>query len=152
MIDEEGMKQLAGITDEEFRVLFATVLSEANRRNEANTKKPPPENPHSVPSMLRKAAGIYEERGRIYGDNYKVFGEAFNSLFGRYLVPSADPAMDFNRLGVLVQIVSKLTRYAQNVSKGGHDDSLDDLVVYTMMLKELDMEARVRAVERERGR
>jgi hypothetical protein len=37
-------------------------------------------------------------------------------------------------------MVSKITRYA-NCWSSGHDDSLDDLSVYTMMLRELDGEA-----------
>lgn len=92
-----------------------------------------------VPEALRAAAEIYEERNKTYGNNYKEFGHWVNELFPAGLNVSGPE--DFNRLGVLIQMLSKISRYAQNWDKGGHDDSLDDLVVYTMMLKELDAEA-----------
>lgn len=94
----------------------------------------------TVPEMLREAAATYEERNKLYGDNYKSFGIVMASLFplGIRLL-SVD---DFNRFGVLVQVVSKLTRYAENFGRGGHDDSLLDLAVYSQMLRELDEEAR----------
>lgn len=89
---------------------------------------------------LRAAADIYEERNKLYGDNYKQFGEWVAKLFplGVGLLSEED----FNRFGVLTQILSKLGRYCQNFEQGGHDDSLDDLAVYAMMLKELDIAAR----------
>lgn len=93
-----------------------------------------------VPEALRSAADIYEERNKTYGNNYKEFGHWVNELFPSGL--SVSTAEDFNRLGVLIQMLSKISRYSQNFNKGGHDDSLDDLAVYTMMLKELDAEAR----------
>lgn len=92
-----------------------------------------------VPEALRSAAHIYEERNKTYGNNYKEFGHWVSQLFLAGL--SVSTAEDFNRLGVLIQMLSKISRYAENWDKGGHDDSLDDLVVYTMMLKELDAEA-----------
>jgi hypothetical protein len=89
-----------------------------------------------VPDMLTKLADIYRARNLSYGDNYKLFGSVMRSLFPEGLqVTTSD---DWNRLGVLVQIVSKLTRYTNNFSRGGHRDSLDDTAVYAMMLRELD--------------
>lgn len=101
----------------------------------------------TVPEMLRDAAGIYEERNKLYGMNYKRFGKIMHLLFpsGPVLV-DADP---HNRFGILVQIVAKITRYAENFARGGHDDSLDDMAVYAMMLKELDQELRTRSVDQE---
>lgn len=95
-----------------------------------------------VPDALRAAAKIYEERNALYGDNYKHFGRVMEALFPDGLKFSLLGPKDWNRLGVLVQIVGKLTRYCPNFFEGGHDDSLDDLAVYAMMLKELDEEAR----------
>ena len=91
-----------------------------------------------VPEQLRAAAKIYEERNKIYGDNYKRFGPIMALLFPNGLDLKADE--DFNRFGIFVQIVAKVTRYAENFKKGGHEDSLDDAAVYSMMLKELDKE------------
>jgi len=96
-----------------------------------------------VPDMLRDAAKIYEERNKIYGDNYKRFGPSLQQLFPELKLTTPD---DFNRFGVLVQIFSKVSRYCNMFNNGGHDDSLDDIAVYTMMLKELDSAARVNKI------
>lgn len=89
-----------------------------------------------APESLRSAAAIYEERNKLYGDNYKKFGGwAHPLLDGNIDIKSPS---DLNRFGILIQMLSKLSRYVENFNSGGHDDSLDDLAVYTMMLKELD--------------
>lgn len=132
---------------------------------EIKTKSP-------VPDFLHSLASIYEQRNSIYGDNYKKFGRIMSTILGERTFQSAE---DFNRFGIFVQMISKITRYAENYDRGGHEDSLDDLCVYAMMLKELDSEstmtrlkkslddlkaetaamsaeARVEAVEKERGK
>lgn len=93
-----------------------------------------------VPEALRSAAAIYEERNKVYGDNYKRFGLVVAALFpdGISIASAEDPVKAGNRLGVLIQILSKITRYCENFNAGGHADSLDDLAVYAMMLRELD--------------
>lgn len=102
----------------------------------------------SVPDMLRDNAGIYEQRNQLYGDNYKRFGKIMAILFPNGIdLQNAD---DFNRFGIFVQVVSKITRYAENFSRGGHDDSLDDNAVYSMMLKELDIAFKLKEVEKVR--
>ena len=110
-----------------------------------------------VPEMLRDAANIYEERNKLYGDNYKRFGYIMRELFPMGLhLHGYD---DFNRYGVFVQVVSKITRYAENFTRGGHADSLDDMAVYAMMLQELDTMSRRKRdneaaamVDKERGK
>lgn len=89
--------------------------------------------------MLRDSAATYEQRNKVYGDNYKSFGTAMFGLFPNGL--KIETTDDWNRLGILVQMASKLTRYAHQFPNGGHDDSLLDLAVYTTMLRELDAEA-----------
>lgn len=89
-----------------------------------------------VGEQLRKAAGIYDERNALYGDNYLRFGFIMERLFPDGLkIKTAD---DWNRLGMFVQASSKFTRYAANWDRGGHPDSLDDLSVYAQMLQEVD--------------
>lgn len=90
-----------------------------------------------VPEMLHKAAQLYVERNKLYRDNYKEIGYIFQSLFpqGIQLVSKSD----FNRFCMLTAIIVKITRYTQNW-ENGHNDSLDDMSVYCMMLKELDLE------------
>jgi len=93
----------------------------------------------TVPELLRDAASIHEQRNEIYGANYKKFGNIMTALFPNGL--KVKTKQDFDRLGVLIPIVSKIGRYAQNFDVlGGHPDSLDDIAVYAMMLRELDAE------------
>ena len=89
---------------------------------------------------LRQSADVFEERGRVYGEAYKRFGPVFAALFPNGISVSSPDAA--NRLGVLVQIISKLVRYAENFERGGQDDSLLDLSTYAAMLRELDAEGR----------
>lgn len=89
-----------------------------------------------VPDSLRRCAEIYEARNLLYGDNYKRFGAIMQLLFPKG-IELVSPS-DFNRMGVFVQIVSKVTRYAEQFKNGGHRDSLDDAAVYAQMLAELD--------------
>ena len=104
----------------------------------------------TVPEMLREAAEVYEQRNVLYGDNYKTFGRAMQAMVpgGRLVVESE---ADFNRLGVFVQLVSKITRYAQNFARGGHEDSLVDIAVYSQMLRELDRETEAQWLKQEEG-
>jgi hypothetical protein len=89
----------------------------------------------TVPEILRSNAKTYEERNKLYGDNYKKFGQVVEVLFPEGLpCISAD---DHNRYGILVQCLSKLMRYAENLERGGHKDSAHDLSVYAAMLEEL---------------
>ena len=85
--------------------------------------------------ILDAAADTYRERNKLYGDNYKHFGAACVAMFPDGLMLRT--AEDWNRLGVFIQATSKLTRYAQNFSRGGHIDSAHDLSVYAAMLQEL---------------
>lgn len=90
--------------------------------------------PITVPDMLRESAKTYEVRNRLYGDNYKNFGKTMTALFPNGLMLSTPD--DWNRIGILVQAVSKLSRFTKNFNDG-HDDSLLDLSVYATMLREL---------------
>jgi hypothetical protein len=86
---------------------------------------------------LKAKADLFLERNRIYGDNYKRFGAIFSMIMQGQNLDTSNPS-DMCRLGILVQIVGKVTRYGENFNRGGHDDSLDDIAVYSLMLKELD--------------
>lgn len=90
----------------------------------------------TVPEMLKTAASIYEERNKLYGTNYKRIGFIMMRLFPEGL--KITTSEDFNRLGIFVQLMAKVTRYAAQFQAGGHKDSLDDMAVYAMMLQELD--------------
>jgi len=92
----------------------------------------------TVPELLRSGADTYEERNKIYGDNYKRHGEVMLALFPNGV--KLDGIDDHNRFGLLTQKVAKLTRYCENFNTGGHSDSLHDDMVYTAMLAEVDAE------------
>lgn len=89
-----------------------------------------------VPEMLRESAQTFEERNKVYGDNYRKFGRVMTAIFPEGI--ELRTAEDHNRFGVFVQMVGKVTRYAENFNRGGHSDSLLDLAVYSQMLRELD--------------
>ena len=89
----------------------------------------------TVPEILRECASTYEERNKLYGDNYKKFGKVLDAMMPEGVrITSVD---DHNRFGIFVQCVSKLMRYAENLECGGHLDSAHDLSVYAAMLEEL---------------
>ena len=92
----------------------------------------------TVPEMLRDAAATYEQRNRLYGDNYKRFGDVMAALFPNGIeLKNKD---DWNRFGVFFHVVGKVTRYAVNLKAGGHKDSAHDITVYAAMLEELTQE------------
>ena len=90
-----------------------------------------------ITEMLNSLGIIYEERNKVYGDNYKKFGHIMVAMFPNGLTIKS--IRDFNRLGVFIQIVSKISRYAVKFPESSHGDSLDDLSVYSQMLRELDI-------------
>lgn len=90
----------------------------------------------TVPEILEAGAATYRERNKVYGDNYKHFGQAILSAFGG-AIPRIETAEEANRLGVVVQCIGKMTRYCQSFKDGGHLDSAHDAVVYSAMLQEL---------------
>lgn len=93
-----------------------------------------------VPEALRRMATLYEERGRVYGTNYKQFGPVAMAL--EAMAPEGgwkvETRHNWNRMAVWLHILNKITRYAVNFNRGGHADSLDDISVYAQMLRELD--------------
>lgn len=103
----------------------------------SRTKSQSPNGQPFVVTELLKKGKLYGERYAIYGDNYHRFGPILSLLMDTQTINCKD-THEMARLGVLVQIVGKITRYCENFNRGGHDDSLDDIAVYAMMLKELD--------------
>lgn len=86
--------------------------------------------------ILALGADTYVKRNAMYGNNYKEFGPIMLALF-QGSVPELCTPGDVNRMGVFVQCLSKLTRYAAGWKNGGHRDSAHDLMVYAAMLEEL---------------
>jgi hypothetical protein len=88
-------------------------------------------------TRLKQLANLHDERYSLYGPNYVNAGMAMRALFSGN-PPELKTASDHARMGLLVQIMSKLSRYCANFNQGGHEDSLDDLAVYSVLLQEVD--------------
>ena len=89
---------------------------------------------------LIAGAKTFAQRNKTYGDSYKQFGCVMNGLFPDGLHIEGDDLDSFNRLGVFTMIVSKVCRYAESLTKGGHEDSAHDTMVYGAILEELTEE------------
>jgi hypothetical protein len=100
----------------------------------------------SVPEALAALGDIYRERNKTYGDNYKHFGQTMIGMFPNGI--TLKTVDDFNRFGVFIQTVSKITRYAHGW-KVHHPDTMNDTTVYSQMQRELDEEAFARKEEKE---
>ena len=88
-----------------------------------------------APDYLDDAAAVYRQRNKVYGDNYRKFGHMMLAMYPDGL--TLKTADDFNRLGVFVQCLAKVSRYAETLPQGGHPDSALDLATYAAMLREL---------------
>jgi len=89
---------------------------------------------------LRALAKLYQQRNKVYGDNYLMSGHLLMALFPKGLTISTPE--EFRRLYMFIHMLSKLDRYSRAVARGeGHPDSLDDLSVYSQMTRETDDES-----------
>ena len=96
----------------------------------------------AISQQFLENAHLFEERNEVYGDGFVHFGPVMAALFpGGMEVVTAD---DWNRVGLLIQIVSKLTRWAANP---GHSDSTRDLAVYATILHTVEAELAAEGVE-----
>lgn len=89
-----------------------------------------------VPERLRDAAKLFEERNKSYGGNYTMFGHVLAAMFPDGIRVHGPEEMQ--RLLLLCLQVTKITRYARNLGKGGHADSAEDGAVYWLMMAEQD--------------
>lgn len=96
--------------------------------------------PPTVPQRLEDLAELYNERGKVYGNDYKMHGDLMRLFFPNGL--TLKTVDDFNRYGVFKELVTKINRYAKAYKDGGHEDSLNDISVYAQMLQELDNDVR----------
>ena len=93
-----------------------------------------------VPEALSDLGKLYEERNKLYKDNYKNFGKILIGFFPQGITLKTEE--ELNRFALFMQTVHKQSRYAHSLLEGGHADSLDDLSVYAQMLQEVDNEYR----------
>jgi hypothetical protein len=95
------------------------------------------DNHHTI-SNLSKALETYRTRNRVYGNNYKRFGVIMQALYPKGV--TINTVHQWNRFGIILQKISKLSRYVTD-PLSGHIDSIHDDAVYSFMLQELDSEA-----------
>lgn len=81
---------------------------------------------------------LFQERGAVYGENYKKVPAALKALFPDGL--TLNTLGDFERFYLLCFNLSKIGRYANNINRGGHMDSAMDLVTYASMLASVTKE------------
>lgn len=86
--------------------------------------------------ILEAAASTFLAKNAEYGDNYLRFPRALLALFPGGTIPAISNEGDASRLQLLIQILNKMTRYAETFSDGGHKDSARDIIVYAAMLEE----------------
>lgn len=86
--------------------------------------------------ILQAAASTFLAKNAEYGDNYLRFPRALLALFPGGKIPEISTEADASRLQLLIQILNKMTRYAETFSVGGHRDSARDIIVYAAMLEE----------------
>lgn len=90
----------------------------------------------TVPDRLKQLSSLFEKRNNLYSDNYHYFGVICKGLFPHGL--SLETEEEHNRYALFIQMVHKLSRYANTIKTGGHKDSLNDMSVYSQMLAEFD--------------
>lgn len=80
---------------------------------------------------LVKLADLYTERNGKYGDAYQSVGKILEVLLPKFNISEND----WTRIAMTVFMVVKLQRYCHNFK---HEDSLDDLAVYSQLLNYFD--------------
>lgn len=96
----------------------------------------------SIPDLLRSGAKTFEERNAVYGETYLAFGKVMDAMYPDGLTIKAGDVDAFNRLGIFVQNITKLCRYATSLPTSGHIDSAHDNMVYSAMLEYLTRKAK----------
>ena len=86
-----------------------------------------------VSKALHTMADTFEERNKVYGDNYKVVGELMAKMYPDGVTLKTPD--DFNRWHLFELMVVKLSRFTQ--SGLTHKDSIHDLAVYAAMVESL---------------
>lgn len=105
-------------------------MSEAPEEIPHILRKDAPQTPHDI---LRGMARTFEERNRVYGDNYRMVGQVMKALFPNGITLLSSDDYDVYHLFELK--IVKLTRFA--ISGLSHRDSIHDDAVYSAMIESL---------------
>lgn len=87
----------------------------------------------SAADLLRAHATVFEEKNKVYGENYKHFGRLMTGLYPQGLTVKTEA--EWIQLGLILNAATCLQRYC--FVAGGHADSAQDLSVYGAMMEEI---------------
>jgi hypothetical protein len=91
----------------------------------------------TVDELLCELAEMFLEKNKLYDEQYASFGETMMTLLGPIEIKTAK---DYSRYMTVFNMVTKIKRYCNMMKKGSHHpDSLDDLAIYSQMLRRLDL-------------
>lgn len=115
------------------------ALSSISKINSGST---PPQK-RDVPELMEEAIKTYRKKNQDYGDSYKIIGHVMEKIFPKGI--TLNNASEFNRIGALILILTKITRYANLFSKekinfDSKNDTVMDLGVYSFILSYLEEE------------
>ncbi len=97
--------------------------------------------------IMQAASETFAERAKVYGEEgYRSHSKLVSSLFPEGITLKTED--EFTRFWLFNMLIVKLTRYATNYAKGGHQDSVHDLGVYAFILESFD----TRMADKEAGR
>ena len=89
-----------------------------------------------VPDQIKALADIHQDRQETYGQDYLRIGPSLLGMFPDGVELRSE--QDMTRFALFCQAHGKLLRYAARFTQGGHGDSLDDLSIYSQLLKHVD--------------
>ena len=106
----------------------ALVVAGYVRNTHLHDEAPDPDS--SAPALLRQMATTYEERNKVYGDNFRRVGPIMRILFPDGVPPELIGSDHFHLFELKIV---KLTRFA--ISGLTHVDSIHDDGVYSAMIE-----------------
>ena len=86
--------------------------------------------------ILKQAIKTFGERNSVYQDGWVRHGAIMAAFFPDGL--ELKTPEDFARFHLFEMSVGKLNRYAANFEKGGHQDSVHDGGIYSLILEMYD--------------
>lgn len=89
-----------------------------------------------VAERLNNSGNLFRQRGNVYKDNYLHLGKILNAMFPDGIILNNE--IMFNRMAMLIMIITKCGRYANTLHLEGHRDSMDDIAVYSQMINHFD--------------
>jgi len=93
-----------------------------------------------VAVCISEAMDTFTERNGTYGSTFLNFGKIMQVLYPNGLMIDIDDVNGWNRIAIIMQIVTKLMRHTKEPGIP-HIDSIHDVIVYAAMEEMLSTEA-----------